>query len=66
MPSSGMLCRVALVIADVSEELSVSIMVTRIDELGTMLAITNNGHTLRRNTKIVEDGILTRSRIGAL
>jgi hypothetical protein len=36
MASSGMLCRVALVKADVSEELSASIIrVTRIDELRT-------------------------------
>jgi hypothetical protein len=42
MPSSGMLRRVALVRTDVSEELSASfIMVTRIDELGT-LAVTSN------------------------
>jgi hypothetical protein len=38
-----MLGRVALVITDVSEELSASfIRVTRIDELGTTLAVTNN------------------------
>jgi hypothetical protein len=42
MASSGMLHRVALVITDVSEELSASfIKVTRIGELGT-LAITSN------------------------
>jgi hypothetical protein len=41
MPSSGMLHRVALVRADVSEELSASIIrVTRIGELGTTLAVT--------------------------
>jgi hypothetical protein len=34
---------------DVSEELSTSfIMVTRIGELGTTLAVTSNGRTLRR------------------
>jgi hypothetical protein len=49
MPSSGMLRRVALVITDVSEELSASfITVTRIDELGTTLAVTSNRRTLRR------------------
>jgi hypothetical protein len=40
MASSGMLRRVAVVRADVSEELNVSfIMVTRICELGTTLSI---------------------------
>jgi hypothetical protein len=39
---------------DVSEERSAStIRVTRIGELGTMLAITSNRRTLRRNTKRV-------------
>jgi hypothetical protein len=43
MASSGMSRRVALVTADVSEELSASfIRVTRIGELGTMLAVTSN------------------------
>jgi hypothetical protein len=51
MASSGMLRRVALVRADVSEELSASfIRVTRIGELGTTQAATSNGRTLRRNT----------------
>jgi hypothetical protein len=37
-----MLCHVALVGTDVSEELSISfIWVTRIGELGTMLAVTS-------------------------
>jgi hypothetical protein len=40
---SGMLRRMALIITDVSEELSPSIIrVTRIDELGTVLAVTSN------------------------
>jgi hypothetical protein len=44
MASSGMLRRVALVRINVSEELSASIIrVTRISELGTMLAVTTNG-----------------------
>jgi hypothetical protein len=52
MASSGMLRRVALVKADVSEELSPSfISVTTIGELGTTLAVPSNRCTLRRNTK---------------
>jgi hypothetical protein len=48
MASSGMLRRVALVITDVSEELSASIIrVTRIGELGTTLAVTGKRRTLR-------------------
>jgi hypothetical protein len=44
----------ALVRTNVSEELSASIIrVTRIDELGTTLAITSNQHMLRRNKKII-------------
>jgi hypothetical protein len=47
MPSSGMLRRVALVRTDVSEELSASIIsVTRIGELGTMLAVASNRRTV--------------------
>jgi hypothetical protein len=48
MASSGMLRLVALVRTHVSEELSASIIrVTRIDELGTTLAVTSNRRTLR-------------------
>jgi hypothetical protein len=47
MAFSGMLRRVALVKTDISEELSASIIrVTRIDEVGTMLAVTSNRRTL--------------------
>jgi hypothetical protein len=43
MPSSGMLRRVALVRADVSEESSASIIrVTRLSELVATLAVTGN------------------------
>jgi hypothetical protein len=52
MASSGMLRSVALVITDVSEELSASfIRVTRIGELGTTLGVTSNRSTLRRNKR---------------
>jgi hypothetical protein len=48
-----MLRRVALLRIEVLEELSASfIRVTRIDELGTTLAVTSNRRTLRRNTKL--------------
>jgi hypothetical protein len=51
-----MLRRVNLIRSDVSEELSASfIRVTRIDELGAMLAVTSNRRTLRN---IPEDAIL--------
>jgi hypothetical protein len=47
----GILRRVALLRIEVPEELSASIFrVTRIDELGTTLAVTSNRRTLRRNT----------------
>jgi hypothetical protein len=43
MVSSGMLRRVALVRTDISQEISASfIRVTRINELGTTLAVTSN------------------------
>jgi hypothetical protein len=49
----GMLRRVALVRTDVSEEHIASIIsATRIGELGTMLAVTSNRRTLRRNSSV--------------
>jgi hypothetical protein len=49
-----MLHHVAVVRTDVSEEFSACfIRVTRIGELGTTLAVTNNRCTLRRNAKSV-------------
>jgi hypothetical protein len=49
MASSGMLRLVALARTNVSEELSASfIRMTRIGELEKTLAVTSNGHTLRR------------------
>jgi hypothetical protein len=53
MPSSGKLCRVAL-ITDVSEEPSSSIIrVTRIGELGKTFDVTSNRRTLRRPSPIL-------------
>jgi hypothetical protein len=47
MASSGMLCRVALETTEASEELSAPfIRVTRIDELGTTLAVISNRRTV--------------------
>jgi hypothetical protein len=55
--------RVALVRAEVSEELTPSfIRVTRIGELGTTLDLTSNRRTLRRNAKQTEDTILHSHR----
>jgi hypothetical protein len=54
MASSGKLRRMALVRTDVSEERSASLIkVTRIDELGTTLAVTSNRLPLRRNSSVV-------------
>jgi hypothetical protein len=54
MASSGMLRRVAVVRIHVSEERSASfIRVTRIVEIGTTLAVTNNRRILRRNAKLL-------------
>jgi hypothetical protein len=55
-----MLRREALVITDFSKELSASfIRVTRIDELGTTLAVSSNRHTLRRHPSIVINSSIT-------
>jgi hypothetical protein len=54
MVSSGMLRRVALVITEVSEELSASfIRVTRVGELGTKLTLTSNRRMLRSSERSV-------------
>jgi hypothetical protein len=47
MESSGMLRRVAAVRTDVSELSASFIRVTRIGELGAMLAVTSNRRTIR-------------------
>jgi hypothetical protein len=49
-----MLRRVALVKTDISEQIIASIiMVTRIGELGTTLAVTSNRRMLNRNTMLL-------------
>jgi hypothetical protein len=64
MPSSGMLRHVALVRTDVLEEFNTSIIrMTRIGELGTMLAVTSNRRTLRRNTKLLVTACLVPSSL---
>jgi hypothetical protein len=57
---SGILRLVALVRTDVSEELSASfIRVTRIGVLGTILAVTSNRRTLRRNTTLMTEALFS-------
>jgi hypothetical protein len=46
MPSSGVLWRVALVNTDVSEECIIFISEKRMDQVGTMLAVTENRRML--------------------
>jgi hypothetical protein len=54
MLSSGMFRRAALVRTEISEEcIAIIVRVTRIGELGTMLAPISNGNMLRRNTAYV-------------
>jgi hypothetical protein len=59
-----MLCREALVRADVSEELIAFIIrVTRIGELGTTLAVTSNRSTLRRisiSSRLASQGVTSQ------
>jgi hypothetical protein len=63
MPSSEMLRRVALVRADVSQEISASIIrVSRISEL-RVLPVTSNRRTLRRNTMLVNVNVVHSSPI---
>jgi hypothetical protein len=65
MASPGMLRRVALVITDVSEELrAYFIMVTRLCELGTTLAVTSNRRKLRRNTSVLYDRLTWSLALG--
>jgi hypothetical protein len=52
MPSSGTLCRVALVITDVSEERLASNRATKICKLGT-LAVTSNRNVGYYNSQTV-------------
>jgi hypothetical protein len=54
-----MLCHVALVRTDVSDELNASfIRVTRIFELGTMLAVTSNRRTLLVTASVVPSSLM--------
>jgi hypothetical protein len=69
MPSCGMLCHVALVRADVSDERIASIIsVTRIDKLGIMLIVTANIYSspilvtlIMEVVRLSETSVLTRA-----
>jgi hypothetical protein len=62
MASSWMLRRVALVITDVSEDLSAFfIMVTRIGELGTTLAVTSNRRALHAGISLQRASVASYS-----
>jgi hypothetical protein len=64
MASSGMLYHVALVGTDVSEELSASfIRVTRIGDLGTMLAVTSNLVFLRSMRRLLVTASIVHSSL---
>jgi hypothetical protein len=55
MQSPGMLRRVTIVRTEVSDERIASFMkVTRIGELGTMLAVSSNRLALRRSTTLFD------------
>jgi hypothetical protein len=66
MVSSGMLRRVNLVRTDVSKELSASIRVTRIGEIGTTLALTSNRRTLQRILRSVRRLLVTGNVVHSL
>jgi hypothetical protein len=64
MPPDEMLCPVALVGTDVSEENIASIIrVTRIGQLETTLAVTSKRSTLRRNTIKRMDKLVSNTRL---